>query len=178
MRRIEIGFVLTCIVGLVACASDPRLDVSSSEEARTARTLLQEAAAEGPVLLDTNQPPLPLTTEEVGSLAAEGIQGLSVPFTTARSEAGDPGRRLVLRFVDKAVLVDIQPCAAPKEMPAPELQFLGLAAAFCEGRTRIAEVAGPSGGASPEEARRLVWRATGQLFPDDYEQSYGLRRLF
>ncbi len=172
------GFAAGIMLALQGCASDPTLDVSSRPDVQHARTQLEQAMSAGPVWLESNQPPAPLEASELGQLASSGIPALNVPFTTQREEAGDPSYRLVLLFIDKDALVDIEPCNAPLSEPTPELEFLGLAAAFCEGTTRIAEVAGPSGGATAEDARRLVWRATSQLFPDDWNRTYGLRRVF
>ncbi len=174
-RGVTIAFIS---LGLSACASDPLLDTSSTEDVRLARTLLSDAVQEGPVYLDTNLPPEPLTVEDIATLAARGVPALSVTFTADQAQAGSSDYRLALRFVDKAALIDVDPCTAPATTSPPQAGFVGLAAGFCEGDNRIAEVAGPAGGPNVDDTRRLIWRTTQTLFPDDYEQTYGLRNLF
>jgi hypothetical protein len=46
-------------------------------------------------------------------------------------------------------------------------------AAFCDGGRHVADATGEAAGSGPAEARRLVWRTTGRLFPDDYADTYG-----
>ena len=95
---------------------------------------------------------------------------------TEPATSGQSGRRLVLAF-DAAPAPEsaCRPTTAmrPERLPPPT-----LLAVYCSDALPVAAVEGRATGADARSVERLVWQATGQLFPDDWESSYGLNWLF
>lgn len=163
------------LAGLVlfACAAvEPDLLGPFPADAAAARGRLVEAHRAGPVRIEVYNAPRGLPPARVASLAAMGVSGLSVRFAV---EDAPPQPRLVLRFGGGEA--DAL-CTAPEVEPEPGTEVgapLRLVAAFCDGRTAIAALTGIAAGPDAAAVERLVWRTTDRLFPDDYEDRYGLR---
>ncbi len=160
--------LLACLVVGGCAAVEPDLVGPFAADAAAARDRLMEAHRDGPVRIEVRSAPTGLPPARVASLAATGVTGLSVRFAL---DGAPPEPRLVLQFGggDPYAL-----CAGP----APESDTgapLRLLAAFCDGPRTIAALAGTAAGPDARAVERLVWRATERLFPDDYEDRYGLR---
>lgn len=159
---------------LAACAATPPIQLGPEADPRAARRLLAEAAAAGPVRLVDNLPPgagvLPRPTIEAE--AARGVPNLAVRFAAPPTARG--AARLLLLFDPPPDLPPIRACnAAALPAPAPDGARTRLQAVFCDGGTYLADASGTATGRDPDAMRRLVWRTTARLFPDDYPDTYG-----
>lgn len=126
------------------------------------------AAAQGPVRIDLLGLPATLTPDQAARLAGEGISGASVAFAI---DAPAASPRLLLAFDTLA--------AEPEELCKGRVQIVPtsphrLDAVLCDGDRPVASVRGTAAGPNAADTQRLVWRTTGQLFPDDYPETYGL----
>lgn len=153
---------------LSACARDPVISRPLPMEAAEARRLLVEAAAHGPVRLDVLGLPAVLTPTETARLAGDGIPAARVAFA---ADAPNPSPRLLLAF--DTVAADPAALCAGRGRTLPGLPHR-LAALLCDGDRPVASVTGTAAGPDAADTGRLVWRTTGQLFPDDYADTYGL----
>lgn len=160
---------LACLV-LAGCAAvEPAVVGPFPADAAAARKRLVEAHRDGPVRIEVHEAPRGLPPARVAGLAATGVSGLSVRFAL---DDAPPEPRLVLRFGpgDPYTL-----CAGPEPDAGTATVPLHLLAAFCDGPRTIAALAATAAGPDPRAVERLVWRTTDRLFPDDYEERYGLR---
>src|SRR3954453_9575768 len=105
--------VLAATLALAACAG-PRLAGSPEPDRLGARRQLAQAAKAGPVPLTTVGNPSPLDPDEVPTLAARGVTGLSAAFTGALATTTAPP--LVLWFEPPQ---DAGPQAACGHRPLP-----------------------------------------------------------
>lgn len=176
---IRAALLLTTLAG---CASAP-VTLGPDSDPRVARELLVSAARSGPIRLDVNSLPSAtdggLTMQEVAAEAARGIQGLNVRFEPPAAASPGPGSgaRLLLLFDPPPDVAPRVACVAANP-PAPVAQSPArLQALFCDGGTFIADVTGTAEGDRLAQTRRLIWRTTARLFPDDYADTYGLRQL-
>ncbi|HMR32771.1 MAG TPA: hypothetical protein PKA13_01830 [Geminicoccaceae bacterium] len=162
------ALLLAAMALLAACAGDPEISRPFPMEAAEARRMLVEAAARGAVRLDLVGLPASLSSPDARRLAAEGISGASVVFAT---DAAAASPRLILAF-DTLVADPAGLCAGSgRVVPASPHR---LAAVLCDGGRPVVSVAGTAAGPRAGDTERLVWRTTGQLFPDDYPETYGL----
>lgn len=161
--------VLAVVLLLAGCAAvEPAIVGPFPGDAAAARARLVEARQAGEIRLEVRGAPAGLPPSRVAALAATGISGLDVRFAP---DAGPAEPRLVLQF---GAGDPDQLCASPPA-PGPTRLPLRLAAAFCDGGQALAALAATAASAEPAAAERLVWRTTDRLFPDDYEERYGLR---
>ena len=158
---------------LVGCASG-----TGPDAANDARRAL--AAAEEPVLMTLVGNPFQIDQARLQALVsnelARGVTGMSAAFTSSaeRAAAPEPHLVVVLNPVNEPALAAL--CLAPETIPtAPADEQVQVLAAFCRGdqvlnaaRTE-AVVAGPT----DQSFRRLLWRTSDALFPDDYAETYG-----
>lgn len=85
--------------------------------------------------------------------------------------------RLLLLFDPPADTAVRHVCVAAG-LPAPVPQRpTKLQALFCDGNTFIADATATAEGDGAAQLRRLIWRTTSWLFPDDYAETFGLRQL-
>lgn len=159
---------LACLLVAGCAAVEPDIVGPFPAEAAAARARLVAAHRDGPVRIEVRGAPRGLPPARVASLAATGVSGLSVRFALGDAPA-EP--RLVLEFGrgDPYAL-----CAGPASETDPDAR-LHLLGAFCDGPRAIAALAATAAGPDARAVERLVWRTTDRLFPDDYEQRYGLR---
>jgi len=163
-------------LGLAACAVATPVRLGPDGDPRAARKLLAEAAAAGPVRLEINRAPETttgtLTGPDVATEAARGVKGLTVRFAEP-PEATGPARLLLL-FDPPAQARPGTACNARSlPEPAPEPAATRLHALFCNGGALVADAVATTPGRTPAEVERLIWRTIGQLFPDDYQDTYG-----
>ena len=175
--RANIGAVL--LLAALAGCSTASVTLGPDSDPRVARELLTTAARNGPVRLEVNALPRAadggLTLAEVANQAARGIQGANVSFDPSPAASGSA--RLVLLFDPPADIAVRHTCVAAS-LPAPVASGpTRLQALFCDGTTFIADVTATTTDDTVAQLRRLVWRTTGRLFPDDYEHTFGLRQL-
>ena len=112
----------------------------------------------------------------VSSELAAGIRGMSTQFTTsaARAAAPDPRAVVVLNPVSEPAPGIL--CSAPEAVAtAPATDRLRIVAAFCreDQVLRFVRTDDAVAGPTDQRFRRLLWRTAKELFPDDYEQTYG-----
>ena len=139
------------------------------------------AAAEKPVLMTLVGNPFEMDEARlnalVGSELARGVTGMSTAFTSSAERAAAPEPHLVVVLNPVSEPVPAALCLAPETIPtAPAAQQLRVLAAFCRGDQALnaartdAIVSGPT----DQRFRRLLWRTSSALFPDDYAETYGL----
>jgi len=168
-------WLLLVLVGLLLLACGRGADPDAQNQARRAL----RAAAE-PVLLVLHGNPFETDQARLNGLIstemAAGISGMSTRFTTSPERAAAPEPRLVMILNPLSEPAPDILCAAPASVAtAPATDQIRIAAAFCDrdqvlGAARTeAAVAGPT----DQRFRRLLWRTANQVFPDDYEDTYG-----
>jgi hypothetical protein len=138
------------------------------------------AAAARPVLLVLKGNPFEMDEARLNALVssemAAGVTGMSAEFTTSPARAAAPDPRLVLILDPLAEPAPAALCAAPEAAPtAPASDRLRVVGAFCQGDQLLgmAREEGAVTGPTDQRFRRLLWRMASQLFPDEYEQTYG-----
>jgi hypothetical protein len=159
---------IACLAIAGCAAVEPVLVGPFPADAAAARDRLVEARRDGPVRIEVGDAPQGLPPVRVASLAATGVTGLSVRFAL---DGAPPEPRLVLRFGEG----DPYALCGGAETETGARAPLHLLAAFCDGPRTIAALAATAAGPDARAMERLVWRATDHLFPDDYEERYGLR---
>jgi hypothetical protein len=150
---------------LAGCAAQPEFQRPDPAQTADARERLAEAAERGPVRLEVIGAPSGFTADQIASLAAEGVPALDVRFAAD----GPPAPRLVLAFGKTAPEL----VCAGRVNEAEPTSPARLTAAFCDERGLIAGVTGRAGGPNVTDTRRLIWRTTARLFPDNYAETYG-----
>lgn len=144
---------------LAACAASAPASLAPGSDPGTARRLLAEMAAAGPVPVIWRGE-APLARPDLLRAVEQGVRGLAIE-ATAGGEA--PGRRFAFDFTGDGA----SPCGDPADRIVPTA--FRVRAAFCEGDRAIALAeAEPHG-----DPARLIWRLVGRLVPDDYQQTYG-----
>jgi len=156
-RTTAIGLALLALAG---CSSTPDVVLDPGSNPLEARRLLTTAAQEGPVLVTWRGEP-PVSPPTMLRAVEQGATGLSF---TATSE-GEAARRFVFDFTGTNTSL----CGDPFE-DRSTLRPYFVKAAFCDGDRAVSMAGSDPGGAS----ERLIWRLTGRLVPDDYQQTYGL----
>jgi hypothetical protein len=168
-----LGAVL--VLALLAACADAWVRRPDRSEARTARQLLEAQLAEQPLPIRVVQPPPGLTSGEVRDLAVRGVRGLTVRHVPLSGQGEGPppagGRYLVLWF--EGPLTADRACGRAPVEPAERSGPPRLLAVYCDGATSIASASGEAGGPGRYATERLIWQTTGNLFPDDYAETYG-----
>lgn len=165
--------LLLCALPLLACGRGA--EPSAQDQAR--RTLRTAAK---PVLMIREGNPFDMDQARLNGLIssemAAGVRGMRAQFTTSPGQAPAPEPHLVVILNPRAEPPPAAVCAAPAPIAtAPASEPLRIVAVFCQGdqvlgATRTEDtVAGPT----DQRFRRLLWRTASQLFPDDYEETYG-----
>ena len=156
-------------------ATDPRFEARRALEAAAERGPVL-AIVEGEALDDDDLARDALTTEAV----AEGIDALDVDFTTDPARAASRDPRLVVALNPSGVVSAAAACRAPQQIATGPLEGeVEVLAVFCEDERVLgaARTQGEVDGPSDRDLERLLWRAAGELFPDDYAETYGIRVL-
>lgn len=178
--RLMPGLMLAAVL-LAACtarpdpATDPRFD---------ARRALETTAERGPVLAIVQGEPFDdhdAARDAVATQAlADGITALSVDFVTDPRHAAESDPRLVVALNPTGLVSAARACRAPQQIAtAPLAGEVEILAVFCEGERVLgaARTQGEVDGPADRRLERLLWRTAGELFPDDYGETYGLRLL-
>jgi hypothetical protein len=171
----RVTWPLVLLVGLLLFGCGRGADLDAQNQARRALR-----AAEQPVLLVLEGNPFEMDQARLnGMVSAEmaaGITGMSARFATSPATAAAPEPRLVMILNPLSEPAPDVVCAAPASVATgPAVEQLRIVAAFCDedqvlGATRTeAAVGGPT----DQRFRRLLWRTAGQVFPDDYPETYG-----
>ena len=168
------------VLALAGCTAAP-VRLGPDSDPKVAREVLGYAAGNGPVRLQVNS--LPRTSDEAPTLArlageaARGVRGMDVRFAEPPTAIGSA--RLILLFDPPPNTRPRAVCAAPlPPAPVSAAPPLRLQAIFCDGGAFIADATGTTEGNTAADVDRLVWRTTGRLFPDDYQETYGIGRFF
>ena len=158
---------------LLSCARGAETEVQNP-----ARRAL--AAAEEPVLMTIVGDPFAMDQARLNALIsaelAEGVSGMSTQFTTAAERAAAPDPRAVVVLNPLSELAPETLCTVPDAIATgPATDRLRIAAAFCQADQvlRFARTEDAVAGPTDQNFRRLLWRTAKDLFPDDYEQTYG-----
>ena len=162
------------LVGLLwGCTSGNGPDAQN--EARRAL-----AAAPEPVLMTLLGNPFEMDQARLNALVsnelARGVTGMSTEFTTAAERAAAPEPHLVVVLNPANEPEPATLCAAPEIVPtAPADEQVQILAAFCRGDQVLntARTEAVVGGPTDQRFRRLLWRTSSALFPDDYAETYG-----
>jgi hypothetical protein len=162
------------LAGLLAgCASGTGPDATNDPR----RAL---AAADEPVLMTLVGNPFEMDEIRLSALVsselARGVAGMSTAFTSSAERAAAPEPHLVVVLNPVTEPLPAVLCRAPETIStAPADQQVQVLAAFCRGDQALnvtrteAVVSGPT----DQRFRRLLWRTSSGLFPDDYAETYG-----
>jgi hypothetical protein len=142
------------------------------------------AAADQPVLMTLVGNPFEMDEARLSALVsselARGVTGMSTAFTSSAERAAAPEPHLVVVLNPVREPAPAALCLAPETIPtAPADQQVQILAAFCRGDQALnaarteAVVSGPT----DQRFRRLLWRTSSALFPDDYAETYGFGLL-
>ena len=138
------------------------------------------AAAEEPVLMALVGNPFDMDQARlsvlVGSELARGVTGMRTAFTSSaeRAAAPEPHLVVVLNPVNEPVPAAL--CLTPETVrTGPADEQVHILAAFCRGEQVLnaARTEAVVGGPTDQSFRRLLWRTSSALFPDDYAETYG-----
>lgn len=138
------------------------------------------AAADQPVLMTLVGNPFEMDQARLSALVsnelARGVTGMSTAFTTsgARAAATEPHLVVVLNPANEPPLAAL--CLTPESIPTgPADEQVQILAAFCRGDQVLntARTEAAVGGPTDQSFRRLLWRTSSALFPDDYAETYG-----
>lgn len=167
---------------LSACQPSPELAQPVGSDPGAARQALARLAAEQasvPVVIRGSLPGMSSSARDrlVTSALEEGVRGLEVDFR-ARPESEAGAERVVVTLgrsdgpgPEAACRAGGAPAADPADRSGPFI------ATFCRGEDPVASVAGTPDGPDERARRRLLWRVAQRLFPDDYEDTYGVNIL-
>jgi hypothetical protein len=162
------------LAGLLASCA-PGSGPDATDDARRAL-----AAADEPVLMTLVGNPFDMDEARLRALVsselARGVAGMSTAFTGSAERAAAPEPHLVVVLNPVSEPVPGVLCSAPETIStAPAEQQVQILAAFCRGDQALnitrteAVVSGPT----DQRFRRLLWRTSSGLFPDDYAETYG-----
>jgi hypothetical protein len=166
---------LTLLCGLPLLGCGRGADPSAESQARRALR-----AAEKPVLMVLEGNPFEMDQARLNGLIssemAAGIKGMSVQFTTSSGGAAASDPHLVVILNPQAEPAPATVCAAPDAVATTAAtEPLRIVAVFCRGDQAIGAARTEDAVAGPTDQRfkRLLWRTANQVFPDDYEETYG-----
>ena len=118
-----------------------------------------------------------LAMPQVAEQAARGVTNMAVRFEERPAAAG--AARLILMF-DPPPLAARQVCTI-SSLPKPVAGRSSRCA--CRRSSATAARSSPMPTAARKartaaDVERLIWRTTGRLFPDDWQDTYGIRSFF
>lgn len=170
-------------VGLasVLAACGPDVSVGPTGDGGAARDLLVRAVNNGPVRAQIFGDPYGLDPARqdvlVASSIGHGVQGIDARFSADPNIYTNEQPSLVVILNALADPPPSRACEAPEQIrTTPATDQLNLLAAFCDGETLINAARADSAISGPTDQRlkRLLWQTGAVLFPDDYQQSYGI----
>ena len=168
-------WLLVGLIGSLLLGCGRGTDPDAQNQARRALV-----AAEEPVLLVLEGNPFEMDQARLNGLIshemAAGVSGMRTSFPTSPAPAAAPEPHLVVILNPQSEPAPATACAAPGSVATVGAsEPLRIVAVFCRddqvlGATRSeAAVGGPT----DQRFRRLLWRTAYQVFPDDYEDTYG-----
>lgn len=174
-----------CLLGglalLSACASSAEVSRPPDEQARIARVRLEDAASQGPVLLEVHGNAFAQTEVERDALLIanlqEGVRYYDVTFTTDATRVPDRTLRTVAVLNPLVALGSAEVCAGnavggQETVPGR----VDLVLVSCADDRPLASARGSMEADGPDDDRyaRLIWQTADALYPDDYNNRYGL----
>lgn len=178
-RNVLLRMALCWLLPLGACG--PTVSVGPVGDSAAARQTLVTALKQGPVRAQIFGDPYGLDPARqdllVASAVGDGVQGIKARFTADPGLYGAGQPRLVVILNPQGDPPVSQGCRGPEQIrTAPAAGQLILLAAFCQGDELInaARADGEVSGPTDQRLKRLLWQTGSVLFPDDYEQSYGV----
>lgn len=164
---------------VVACG--PNVSVGPIGDGSKARDLLTTVVDEGPVRAQVFGDPYGLDPARQDSLVAtaigDGVQGLDVRFSADPEAYSQAEPSLVVILNPVADPPPSMACEAPEQIrTVPASEELQILTAFCRGETLInaARADGSTQGPTDQRFKRMLWQSGAVLFPDDYEDNYGI----
>ena len=158
---------------LVGCASGTGPDAGNDPR----RAL---AAAQEPVLITLVGNPFDMDQARLSALVsnelARGVTGMRTAFTTSAERAAAPEPHLVVVLNPMNEPVSEALCLTPETVrTGPAQEQVHVLAAFCRGNQALnaARTEAVVGGPTDQSFRRLLWRTSSALFPDNYAETYG-----
>jgi hypothetical protein len=158
---------------VVGCASGTGPDAQNDPR----RAL---AAAQEPVLMTLVGNPFEIDQARLSGVVsnelARGVTGMRTAFTSSAERAAAPEPHLVVVLNPMNEPVPAALCGTPETVrTGPADEQVHILAAFCRGdqvlsATRTEAVVG---GPTDQSFRRLLWRTSSALFPDNYAETYG-----
>lgn len=165
--------VLSAALLLLGCAQES--SVPAERQPRQALGQTDEA-----VLLVLEGNPFAMDQARLNALVAsemaEGVTGMKVRFTTSPERAGAAEPHLVVVLNPLGEPTAPAMCGAPRDIATePAGERVRLSAAFCEGDRALSVSRTEDAVSSPTDHRfrRMLWRTSAELFPDDYLETYG-----
>ncbi|MEZ5932341.1 MAG: hypothetical protein R3F54_10370 [Alphaproteobacteria bacterium] len=167
------------LLALAACG--PKVDVGPIGDAAAARELLEESLSKGPVRAQIFGDPYGLDPARqermVTGAFGEGIQGIKARFSADPGLYGAEQPRLVVVLNPRSEPPTAEACRAPERIrTGPATGAFVMLAAFCEGGELInsARAEGDIEGPADQRLKRMFWQTAGVLFPDNYQNEYGV----
>jgi hypothetical protein len=164
---------------LAACG--PRVDVGPVGDGGAARELLESSLDQGPVRAQIFGDPYGLDPGRQEQLVTgafgEGIQGIRARFSADPGLYGADQPRLVVVLNPRSEPPTAEACRSPERIrTGPATEAFVLLAAFCQGDRLInsARAEGDIAGPADQRLKRLFWQTAGVLFPDNYQNEYGI----
>jgi hypothetical protein len=158
---------------LVGCASGTGPDAQN--DPRRALAVAQE-----PVLMTLVGNPFDMDQARLSALVsnelARGVTGMRTAFTTSAERAAAPEPHLVVVLNPMNEPVREALCLTPETVrTGPAGEQVHVLAAFCRGDQVLnaARTEAVVGGPTDQRFRRLLWRTSSALFPDNYAETYG-----
>jgi hypothetical protein len=138
------------------------------------------AAANEPVLMTLVGNPFEMDQARLSALIsselARGVTGMSTAFTTSAERAAAPEPHLAVVLNPAHEPPPAALCLTPETIATgPADEQVQILAAFCRGDQVLntARTQAAVGGPTDQSFRRLLWRTSSALFPDDYAETYG-----
>ncbi len=175
------GLLLIVAGGLLlaSCGGDNTRSAARSER-QSARDVLAQAAERGPVLAKVQGKSFELSESRrnavVTKAMGEGIEGMGVRFTTDPRQATAANPHLVV-WLNPERVAGANICETNAQArPAPPEEPTRILAAFCDHGQVLALSSSEEKitRADDHQFRRLLWRTSRNLFPDDYWNTYGV----
>lgn len=172
---------LAGLFALAACGSGQNVSVGPVGDSAAARQELAAALNQGPVRAQIFGDPYGLDPARqdvlITSAISDGIQGIDAAFSADPGLYAAAQPRLVVILNPKIDAPSAEACRGPERIrTGPATDELTVLAAFCreDKLINLARADGEVYGPTDQRLKRLLWQTAGVLFPDDYEQSYGI----
>jgi len=181
-RRWRVGaWALAFAPFLVLGACAPSVEMGPVGDSLAARKALEQALAEGPARAQIFGDPYGLDPARqdqlVTSAMGDGVAGAKARFSADPGVYGQDQPRLVVILNPMIETPSAEACRAPERIrTGAATDVLTLIAAFCDGENLIngARAEGEVHGPTDQRLKRMLWQTSGVLFPDNYQNEYGI----